>query len=116
MEVRLGDVVRLKKKHPCGSDEWRVVRLGADIGIKCVKCGRRVLLERSTFERRVTSLVSRGGESQGIHAERKEALEARLADLKGRWAAHSVPLSMWLELVELEEELGKIEREMQAES
>ena len=60
MEIRLGDVVRLKKKHPCGSDEWQVVRLGADIGIKCLKCQRRVLLERSVFERRVKTFVSRG--------------------------------------------------------
>ncbi|HUV56783.1 MAG TPA: DUF951 domain-containing protein [Dehalococcoidales bacterium] len=60
MEIKLGDVVRLKKKHPCGSYEWQVVRLGADIGIKCLKCQRRVLLERSNFERRVKAFVSRG--------------------------------------------------------
>jgi len=56
----MGDVVRLKKKHPCGSYEWQVVRLGADIGIKCLKCQRRVLLERSTFERRVKAFIARG--------------------------------------------------------
>ena len=60
MEIRLGDVVRLRKKHPCGGDEWQVVRLGADIGIKCLKCQHRVLLERSIFERRVKAFVSRG--------------------------------------------------------
>jgi len=60
MEIKLGDMVRLKKKHPCGSYEWEVVRLGADIGIKCLKCQRRVLLERSIFERRVKAFVSRG--------------------------------------------------------
>ena len=60
MEIKLGDVVRLKKKHPCGGDEWQVVRLGADIGIECVKCQRRVLLERGVFERRVKTFVSRG--------------------------------------------------------
>jgi len=60
MEIKLGDVVRLKKKHPCGSDEWEVVRLGADIGIKCLKCQHRVLLARSVLERRVKSFVSRG--------------------------------------------------------
>ncbi len=60
MEIKLGDVVRLRKKHPCGSDQWQVVRLGADIGIKCLKCQRRVLLERSVFERRVKNFVSRG--------------------------------------------------------
>ena len=60
MEIKLGDVVRLKKQHPCGGNEWQVVRLGLDIGIKCLKCQHRVLLERGVFERRVKSLVSRG--------------------------------------------------------
>jgi len=60
MEINLGDIVRLKKPHPCGSYEWRVVRLGADIGIKCLKCQHRVLLERSVFERRVKEFLSRG--------------------------------------------------------
>jgi hypothetical protein len=60
MEIKLGDVVRLRKKHPCGGDEWEVVRLGADIRIKCLKCQRLVLLERSVFERRVKTFISRG--------------------------------------------------------
>jgi len=58
-DIKLGDTVRLKKKHPCGSYEWEVVRVGADIGIKCLKCQRRVLLERSVFERRVKAFISR---------------------------------------------------------
>ncbi|MBI4299217.1 MAG: DUF951 domain-containing protein [Chloroflexi bacterium] len=53
MNIRLGDVLSLRKAHPCGSLEWEVVRLGADIGIKCQGCGRRVLLPRPTLERRV---------------------------------------------------------------
>jgi hypothetical protein len=59
MEIKLGDVVRLRKPHPCGGFEWEVVRLGADIGIKCQQCHHRVLLPRSTFERRVKEFVSR---------------------------------------------------------
>ena len=59
----MGDIVRLKKKHPCGSYEWQVVRLGADIGIKCRRCNRRVLLERREFERRVKEFISRGGQT-----------------------------------------------------
>ena len=59
IEINLGDVVRLRKAHPCGSYEWEVVRVGADIGIKCLKCQRRVLLERGVFERRVKEFVSR---------------------------------------------------------
>jgi len=60
MEIRLGDTVRLKKKHPCGGYDWQVTRLGADIGIRCLKCRRYVLLERAVFERRVRQFISRG--------------------------------------------------------
>jgi hypothetical protein len=60
IELFLEDVVRLRKPHPCGSDEWRIVRLGADIGIKCQGCQHRVLLPRSTFERRIKTFIRRG--------------------------------------------------------
>ena len=59
IEIKLGDVVRLRKAHPCGSYEWEVVRVGADIGLKCLKCQRRVLLERGVFRRRVKEFVSK---------------------------------------------------------
>ncbi|MCI0398793.1 MAG: DUF951 domain-containing protein [Chloroflexi bacterium] len=61
-EVRLGDVVRLRKKHPCGSYEWQVVRLGTDIGLICQKCHKRVLLPRSTFNKRLKVVVERTSE------------------------------------------------------
>jgi len=59
IEVKPSDVVRLRKAHPCGSYEWEVVRVGADIGLKCLKCQRRVLLARGVFERRMKEFVSR---------------------------------------------------------
>jgi hypothetical protein len=59
VELYLDDVVRLRKPHPCGSLDWRVVRLGADIGLKCLGCDRRVLLARSTLERRLKQVVAR---------------------------------------------------------
>ena len=59
-EFLMGDVVRLRKPHPCGSFEWEVVRLGADIGLRCRACSRRVLLERRTLEKRLKTFVSRG--------------------------------------------------------
>jgi hypothetical protein len=59
LDINLGDVVRLKKAHPCGGYNWKVVRVGADIGIRCLTCGRRVLLERGVFERRLKEFVSR---------------------------------------------------------
>jgi hypothetical protein len=64
LELRLDDVVRLKKPHPCGGFEWRVVRLGADIGIKCCTCGKRVLIPRRALERRVRGFVSHGADSE----------------------------------------------------
>ncbi|HEX5417672.1 MAG TPA: DUF951 domain-containing protein [Chloroflexota bacterium] len=65
VDFRLGDVVALRKPHPCGGHEWRVVRLGADIGLRCLTCERRVLLPRSELERRMKSFVSRGAPATG---------------------------------------------------
>jgi hypothetical protein len=59
IDIKPGDIVRLRKAHACGSYEWEVVRVGADIGLKCLKCQRRVLLERGVFERRVNEFISR---------------------------------------------------------
>ncbi|MGC8779829.1 MAG: DUF951 domain-containing protein [Anaerolineae bacterium] len=59
-DIRIGDIVRMRKPHPCGNSEWEVVRLGADIGIRCCKCARRVLLPRRQFIRQVKALVRRG--------------------------------------------------------
>ena len=57
LELRLGDELRLKRTHPCGSDRWSVERLGADIGIRCTKCGRRVMVARPYLERRVKQVI-----------------------------------------------------------
>jgi hypothetical protein len=59
MDVSINDVIRLRKKHPCGGDEWRVIKLGVDIRIQCLKCERVVLLERTVLERRIKAFVSR---------------------------------------------------------
>ncbi|MCL4870871.1 MAG: DUF951 family protein [Anaerolineae bacterium] len=56
-DVQVGDVVRMRKIHPCGSYEWRVVRIGVDIGLVCLGCQRRVLIPRSTFNKRVKTLT-----------------------------------------------------------
>ncbi len=65
-----GDKVQLRKKHPCGSDIWTVVRIGADIGLVCDGCGRRVMLERPVFRKRVKKVISyQSGEGR---AEREE--------------------------------------------
>jgi len=60
LELFLDDVVRLRKPHPCGSYEWVVVRLGADIGLRCRGCNRKVLLPRRVLEKRLKEFVQRG--------------------------------------------------------
>lgn len=56
----MGDVLRLRKPHPCGGLDWDVVRIGADIGLRCRECGRRLLLPRADLEKRMKAFVSRG--------------------------------------------------------
>jgi hypothetical protein len=56
LDIKIGDVIRLKKKHPCGSFDWEVVRLGADIGLRCLGCNRKVMLERRILERRTKAI------------------------------------------------------------
>lgn len=56
----LGDVIRLRRAHPCGGWTWRVDRLGADLGLRCLTCGRHVLIARAQVERRLLAFESRG--------------------------------------------------------
>jgi len=56
----LGDLIRLRRSHPCGGDTWLVDRLGADIGLRCQTCDRHVLVDRRTVERRLAGFVQRG--------------------------------------------------------
>lgn len=62
LEFRVGDVLRMRKPHPCGGFEWSILRLGGDIGVKCQTCGRRLMLPRRELERRMKSFVRRGPE------------------------------------------------------
>ncbi len=63
VDLRLDDVIRLRREHPCGSRDWRVVRLGADIGLVCEGCRHRILMDRLDVERRFTAHLERGPES-----------------------------------------------------
>lgn len=53
----LGDIVKMKKQHPCGTNAWEIIRTGADIKIKCTGCGRIVMLPRSKFEKDMKSII-----------------------------------------------------------
>jgi hypothetical protein len=57
MDIEVGDRVQLRKAHPCGSVEWAVYRVGADIGLRCSGCGRRVMLTRSEFTKRLKQII-----------------------------------------------------------
>ena len=57
VDFQVGDIVRLRKPHPCGGYEWQVVRLGADIGLKCQTCQHRVMLTRRELEKRLKTFV-----------------------------------------------------------
>jgi hypothetical protein len=57
--IYIDDLVQMRKPHACGGDTWRVFRLGAEIGIRCTTCERKVFLARSDFERRVKCFVER---------------------------------------------------------
>ncbi|WP_461240512.1 DUF951 domain-containing protein [Paucilactobacillus sp. N302-9] len=54
-----GDIVIMKKPHPCGSNEWQIIRMGADIKIKCQGCGHIVMLSRRNFEKRMKQVVAK---------------------------------------------------------
>ena len=59
---KLGSLVVMKKAHPCGSNEWKIIRMGVDIKIKCTKCGREVMLDRLEFEKKLKKVL---GEENG---------------------------------------------------
>lgn len=56
-EFHLGDIVRLKKKHPCGSFEWEILRVGADFRLKCAGCGHQVMMKRTLVEKNLKGIT-----------------------------------------------------------
>lgn len=59
MQIALDDIVKMRKPHPCGSDLWKVVYVGADVKLKCEKCGRVVMLERPVFDKRLKAVMDK---------------------------------------------------------
>ncbi len=62
MDIRVGDQIRMKKKHPCGSFEWEVVRTGADFRLRCLGCGHTVMIARKVAEKSIRSVMRDGRE------------------------------------------------------
>ncbi len=81
-EIRLGDLVQMRKTHPCGSDQWTVIRIGADVKIICQGCGRIVMMDRAVFVKRRKRVLQQGAvpeaetlremvlEAEATHADR----------------------------------------------
>ena len=59
LDLRIGDIIKLKKKHPCGGYHWEITRTGIDIGIKCLCCGRKVLVPRTKIEKRIKLIIKK---------------------------------------------------------
>ncbi len=62
-EYSLGDIIQTRKQHPCGNDQWKIIRTGADFKIKCLNCNRIVMLDRETFMKRVKKVVRKADTS-----------------------------------------------------
>ena len=58
MEIRVGDVLELKKQHPCGSRDWKVLRVGMDFKLRCIGCGHEMMIPRSKAEKTVRKIKS----------------------------------------------------------
>ncbi len=61
MDIQVGNIVKLKKQHPCGSHEWEVLRMGADFRIKCMGCGHQIMIARKTLEKSVKEVKQQNG-------------------------------------------------------
>ena len=59
MDLQIGDIVSLKKQHPCGSSEWEVLRIGADFRLKCMGCGHQIMIARKLVEKNVKEIFSK---------------------------------------------------------
>ena len=62
MDIQVGDVLKMKKQHPCGSSEWEVLRIGADFRLKCKGCGHQIMIPRPKAEKNVRTVKHLGGE------------------------------------------------------
>ena len=62
MDIQVGDILKLKKQHPCGSREWEVMRIGADFRLKCMGCGHQIMIARRQAEKNVKEIRSKNAE------------------------------------------------------
>ena len=72
MEYEVGDIVKLKKPHPCGSQEWEILRVGADFRLRCMGCGHQVMMARPLVQKNTRGLKNKDGEKKAYAAEKGE--------------------------------------------
>ena len=65
MNIQVGDVIRLRKQHPCGSNEWQVVQVGIDIRIQCLGCQRYILMDRFVLQQKIKAVISQSSPTTG---------------------------------------------------
>lgn len=63
MDLNIGDIIKLKKQHPCGSSEWEVLRVGMDFRLKCLGCGHQIMIPRKQVERNIRNIRKKEEES-----------------------------------------------------
>lgn len=73
MEFETGDIVKLKKQHPCGSFEWEILRTGADFRLKCLGCGRQIMLPRRDAEKSVRGKRNSQEDAPGLQKRNKKS-------------------------------------------
>ena len=69
MLLEIGDIVKMRKPHPCGSSEWTITRVGADIKMRCRGCDHLVMLDRPTFEKRLKAIIEHAKETECVKKE-----------------------------------------------
>ncbi len=72
VKIKMGDVVRLRKPHPCGSHEWEITRVGMDVGLRCLGCSHKILMLRAAFEKGYVTHVSDEGEGEDDSSDAQE--------------------------------------------
>ena len=66
MEYKVGDIVKLKKPHPCGSHEWEILRVGADFRLKCAGCGHQIMVSRKLVEKNTRQIIKKAQPDAGV--------------------------------------------------
>lgn len=71
-KYQVGDIVTMRKSHPCGSKNWEVLRIGAEIKLKCAKCGHEFVMSRPALEKATVSVVAASDTSNSNESDKKE--------------------------------------------